>query len=72
MRLVRIKFLINSSWEPSDMEAVMVDVTNGMDPAEAAEKWIEANPDKVTQWTNGAKKEMGKRSILFMLLGTQK
>ena len=48
------KILDQFSWDPSDMEAVMVDITNGMDPTEAAEKWIDANPDKVSQWTNGA------------------
>ena len=25
-----------------------------MDPVEAAQKWIDANPDKVAQWTKGA------------------
>ena len=48
------KILDQFFWETSDMEAVMVDVSNGMDPAEAAEKWIDANPDKVAEWTNGA------------------
>ena len=60
------------SWEPSDMETVMVDVTDGMDPAEAAEKWIEANPDKVADGRKVLKREMVKRSILSMLPGTQK
>ena len=32
----------------------MVDVSGGMDAAEAAEKWIAANPDKVAEWTKGA------------------
>ena len=32
----------------------MVDVSGGMDAREAAEKWIATNPDKVTEWTNGA------------------
>lgn len=51
------KILDQFSWEPSDMEAVMVDITDGMDPTEAAEKWIDANPDKVSKWTNGARSE---------------
>ena len=42
------------SWEPRDIEDVMVDISAGMDAGEAAEKWIEANPDKVAEWTNGA------------------
>ncbi|MFJ7975627.1 glycine betaine ABC transporter substrate-binding protein [Peribacillus sp. NPDC096379] len=41
-------------WKTSDMEEVMVDVTGGMDPSKAAEKWINANQDKVAEWTKGA------------------
>lgn len=47
------------SWNISDMEAVMVEVHKGMDPAEAAEKWVAANPDKVAEWTNGAQSGNG-------------
>ncbi|MBA9027124.1 glycine betaine ABC transporter substrate-binding protein [Peribacillus huizhouensis] len=42
------------SWKTSDLEEVMVDVTGGMDPSKAAEKWINANQDKVAEWTKGA------------------
>ena len=42
------------SWNPVDMEKVMVDIKGGMDPSQAAEKWIKANRDKVAQWTKGA------------------
>ncbi|KMY50290.1 glycine betaine ABC transporter substrate-binding protein [Peribacillus loiseleuriae] len=42
------------AWKTSDMEEVMVDVTGGMDPSKAAEKWINANQDKVAEWTKGA------------------
>ncbi|USK72439.1 glycine/betaine ABC transporter [Peribacillus asahii] len=41
-------------WKPSDMEDVMVDIANGVDPAKAAEKWIQTNPDKIAKWTKGA------------------
>ncbi len=41
-------------WETTDIETVMVDISNGVDPVEAAQKWIDANPDKVAQWTKGA------------------
>jgi glycine betaine/proline transport system substrate-binding protein len=47
------------SWEPSDMESVMVDIAEGTDPIDAAEKWIDANPDKVSEWTNGAQSGSG-------------
>ncbi|GHI00776.1 glycine betaine ABC transporter substrate-binding protein [Neobacillus kokaensis] len=43
------------SWKPGDMEKVMVDIKDGRDPAEAAKKWINANGDKVGNWTKGAK-----------------
>lgn len=42
------------SWDTSDMEKVMVDVSGGMDPKEAADKWIKENNDKVAKWTKGA------------------
>lgn len=38
------------SWEPSDMEKVMLDIENGMDPAEAAAVWVQENQDKVKGW----------------------
>ena len=59
MLLVPIKSLINFPGKQADIEAVMVDVSNGMDPVEAAEKWIDANPDKVAQWTKGAQEGNG-------------
>ncbi|WP_285890706.1 glycine betaine ABC transporter substrate-binding protein [Mesobacillus maritimus] len=42
------------SWEPSDMENVMVNINEGLEAEKAAEKWIEENPDKVAKWTKGA------------------
>lgn len=38
-------------WTASDMEAVMLDIENGMKPEEAAAKWVEANQEKVKAWT---------------------
>lgn len=38
------------NWTASDMEAVMLDIEDGMDPAEAAAKWVEANQEKVKEW----------------------
>lgn len=54
------KILDQFSWKTSDMESVMVDVANGTDPKEAAEKWIKANQDKVAQWTKGSQAGNGK------------
>src|SRR5690606_33013816 len=60
------------SWEPSDMEAVMVDVTNGMDPSEAAKKWVDANPDKVSNWTSGAASGNGEPiNLVFVAWDTE-
>ncbi|WP_409271379.1 glycine betaine ABC transporter substrate-binding protein [Neobacillus sp. SCS-31] len=55
------KILDQFSWETGDMETVMVYVEEGMNPAEAAEKWISENPDKVAEWTNGAQKGNGEK-----------
>ncbi|MFJ7640475.1 glycine betaine ABC transporter substrate-binding protein [Peribacillus sp. NPDC097264] len=49
------KILDQFFWETGDMEDVMVEVAGGKSPSEAAEKWISANPDKVSEWTKGAK-----------------
>lgn len=48
------------AWDTSDMEKVMVDVSGGTDPKDAAEKWIKANADKVAKWTKGAQAGNGK------------
>lgn len=39
------------NWAASDMEAVMLDIENGMEPAEAAAKWVNENQEKVKEWT---------------------
>lgn len=54
------KILDQFTWETGDMEKVMVDMAGGMEPAEAAEKWVDTNPDKVAKWTNGAEDGKGK------------
>ncbi|MFJ7832207.1 glycine betaine ABC transporter substrate-binding protein [Peribacillus sp. NPDC097197] len=53
------KILDQFFWETGDMEDVMVEVAGGKSPSEAAEKWISANPDKVSEWTKGAKEGNG-------------
>lgn len=66
------KILDQFSWEPSDMEAVMVDITNGMNPKEAVKKWIEANSDKVSVWTNGAQSGNGEPiKLVFVAWDTE-
>jgi glycine betaine/proline transport system substrate-binding protein len=46
-------------WTPDDMAAVMVDIQEGADPAEAAAAWVEENADAVAEWTNGAEEVDG-------------
>lgn len=40
----------NFTWTNADQNSVSADIENGMDPAAAAQKWIDANPDKVKAW----------------------
>lgn len=60
------------SWKPADMEKVMMDIKDGANPAEAAEKWINANGDKVDQWTKGAKAGNGETiSLVYVAWDTE-
>ena len=43
-------FLDNFQWDVSDMESVMVDIQDGMDPEKAAQKWVDSNREKVKSW----------------------
>ena len=43
--------LDNFYWETDDMEAVMLDISEGADPVDAAADWVEENQDKVDEWT---------------------
>ena len=45
--------LQNFTWTNADQNAVAADIENGMPASEAAQKWIDANPDKVQQWLAG-------------------
>ncbi|GEK90089.1 glycine betaine/proline transport system substrate-binding protein [Alkalibacterium putridalgicola] len=47
------EILDNFQWEASDMESVMLEIQDGVDPEEAAQNWIENNQDKVSEWTEG-------------------
>ena len=41
------------SWEPSDMESVMLAVEDGATPEDAAQAWVDAHPEQVQSWING-------------------
>lgn len=43
--------LDNFHWTPEDIGNVMYDIMEGMEPKDAAKKWIEENEDKVAEWT---------------------
>lgn len=45
------KMLDAFNWTTEDMESVMLDISEGMSPKKAAEKWIEENKDRVEEWT---------------------
>lgn len=45
--------LDNFFWEPDDLEEVMLEISNDVDPADAAAEWIEENEDKVDEWIDG-------------------
>lgn len=47
--------LNNFHWTPQDIESVMYDIMEGMEPKEAAKKWIKENEDKVAEWTKEVK-----------------
>ena len=40
----------NFQWTNEDQNAVAADIEGGMDQVAAAQKWIDANPDKVKAW----------------------
>ncbi|MBM6614346.1 glycine betaine ABC transporter substrate-binding protein [Desemzia sp. RIT804] len=44
-------------WSLEDSESIMLDIQEGTDPEDAASTWIEANPDKVAEWTEGVTAE---------------
>jgi glycine betaine/proline transport system substrate-binding protein len=43
----------NFYWELEDIQQVMLDLQEGMSPDAAATKWIDENPEKVAEWTEG-------------------
>lgn len=58
------KVLDQFQWSADDMGDVMVKVTEGEDPEKAAADWVEANAEKVAEWTKGAEKVDGDKITL--------
>ncbi|KMY29758.1 glycine/betaine ABC transporter [Lysinibacillus xylanilyticus] len=48
--------LDNFHWTSEDLESVILEIMDGKDPKEAAKDWVEANADKVAEWTKDVKK----------------
>ncbi|CDQ40714.1 glycine betaine ABC transporter substrate-binding protein [Virgibacillus salexigens] len=47
------KILDQFNWTSEDMEEVMLEITDGATPEDAAAAWVEENQDKVDAWTKG-------------------
>ncbi|MBN6205680.1 glycine betaine ABC transporter substrate-binding protein [Ralstonia pickettii] len=45
--------LDNFNWSTDDIEAVMLEISEGTSPEDAAAAWVEDNQDKVAEWTEG-------------------
>lgn len=54
------KVLDQFHWTADDMGNVMVMIEDGMEPSEAAAKWVEENTDKVAEWTKDVENVDGK------------
>lgn len=46
------EFLDEFNWTPDDLEEVMLNVSEGAEPAEAAKEWVEENQEAVDEWTD--------------------
>lgn len=44
------KLLKKFNWTTDDMEVVMLEINQGVDPEKAAQDWVKANPEKVKEW----------------------
>lgn len=45
------KIIDNFEWDAKDIETVMLDIADGSSPEDAAKKWVDANQEKVAEWT---------------------
>ncbi|EKU93927.1 Glycine betaine-binding protein precursor [Alloiococcus otitis] len=49
--------LENFYWELDEMEEVMLDISEGAEPEDAAAQWVEENQDRVSEWTANVSSE---------------
>ncbi|WP_428910475.1 glycine betaine ABC transporter substrate-binding protein [Niallia sp. Krafla_26] len=47
------QILDNFNWTSADMEEIMLAIQEGESPEDAAAAWLEANQDRVDEWTEG-------------------
>src|SRR5699024_9910915 len=47
------ELLDNFNWTPDDLEEVMLKVSEGASPEDAAAEWISENEDAVAEWSEG-------------------
>ncbi|MCM3714721.1 glycine betaine ABC transporter substrate-binding protein [Halalkalibacter oceani] len=59
--------LDNFHWTEDDMGEIMVAINEGQDPEEAAAEWVENNPDKVAEWTDGVDSVDGETIVLALV-----
>lgn len=50
------KVLDQFNWTTEDIETVMLAISEGEDPKDAAKAWINDHPEEVTAWTKDVKK----------------
>jgi glycine betaine/proline transport system substrate-binding protein len=61
------KLLDQFHWEPDHLEKVMMLIQDGMEPEEAAEKWVSENKELVNKWTDGVNTVNGdKLKLLYV------
>jgi len=58
------QFLSNFQWTEEEMGEIMIAIQDGTTPEKAATDFIEAHPDRVTEWTDGITPVSGKEITL--------
>ena len=53
------EILSNFNWSEDDMGEVMIAIQDGEDEVTAAQNWVDANADKIAEWTEGVDKVDG-------------
>ncbi|WP_026905669.1 glycine betaine ABC transporter substrate-binding protein [Paucisalibacillus globulus] len=54
------KVLDQFFWTEQDMNDVMLEISNGGTPSDVAASWVEENPEKIAEWTDGVEEVDGK------------